>query len=251
MSKIVLAFCAAAILSACVSKVNNPVTSDLREQFTVEKINVALSQEQLPDRYDESVNEYVASEDFARFRDEFIAFADERGGLTEQNSSELFLQHILEKGVQSLPATGFAGDRAATLNVDIQSTAFPNAATMMLVGEVIGISYMFDLTDDITGAKIIESKTRLSPFVDRSAGAGGGLLGMAMRGSGTERHIKDLENLAIAAATQINNILGASQIEEPVAKALAINQPPLLVEPVGDPQAGEELQADAPESAES
>jgi hypothetical protein len=227
MIKIVVAMFATVILSGCVSKVTNPVTSDLRSEYSIDFVTATLPQKKLPDRYDVSATAHIKSKEFSRFRNDFDAFAEERGGLTQTNSSELFLQYIIKSGVKDIAAPIFTGERAATLSIDVQGTTFPNAATMLLVGEVIGISYMLTLSDDATGTKIIETQTKLSPYVDPSWGSGGGLLGMALR-SGGDRHIKDLENLAIAVSTQVNAILGATEINEPVAKTLVLRVAPAI-----------------------
>ena len=230
MYKIFLCLFIASCLTACVQKAASPVTTEMRTTYAINTINTGLSQEKLPDRYDEAVNEYIASGNLAISSPDFDAFAEEKGGLTDTNSGELYLLYVIHKGVRNIAGSTFVGEREATLNIDVQSTVFPNAATMMLVGEVIGISYMLDVSDDATGTKVLESSERLSPYVDRSAGAGGGLMGLALRGAGASRHVKDLENLAIAVATQVNDILGALEIDKPVAEALVIREAPPLPE---------------------
>lgn len=245
MYKTFLLIIIASCLTACVQKAASPVTTEMRTTYAINTINTGLSQEKLPDRYDEAVNEYIASGNLAVSHPDFDAFAEKNGGLTETNSGELYLLFVIDKGVRNIASSAFAGKRDATLNIDVQSTVFPNAATMMLVGEVIGISYMLDVSDDATGTKVLESSERLSPYVDRSSGAGGGLMGLALRGAGATRHIKDLENLAIAVSTQVNDILGALEIDEPVAESLVIREAP----PLPDTQDAEQNnEAETPEN---
>ena len=83
---------------------------------------------------------------------------------------------------------------------------------MMLVGEVIGVTYEFELRDAATGEILVGTTEPIAPFVQRSAGAGGGMLGLALRGGGSNRHVMDLQNLATASSEEIVAILSGGEI---------------------------------------
>lgn len=244
------------VLSAgCVQSVTNPITDEFRNGFTIRELGTNLTQEKLPNRYDTAVNEIIASDEFARYREAFDDFATKRGGLTETNSGEMYLLFLIHSSVDDTKAEYFTGDRPATLNIDVQNTTFPNAATMLLVGEIISISYKLKLVDNESGIDLLASET-LTPAVNRSAGAGGGLLGVVARGGGTNRHVKDLENMALAVSGQVRAILGEEKIPEPVAKALTIYDEKLPqqsqeVAPVTDVSGTQDLDVEVEASVEA
>ena len=226
MWKSVLALTCLSVISGCVQFVSNPVTPDLRGAYSIETVSATISQEKIPDRYDKAVNEYLESDRFAEFKEDFVAFAETRGGLEETNAGELFFQYIIEVSIAESVGESFTGDRSASLNIDVNRTIFPNAATMLLVGEVIGISYMLDVSDSTSDTKLIETTKPLSPIVERSLGAGGGLLGIALRGGGTNRLIKDLENMAVAITNSANVIIDKTEVDSGTAEILVVSPVP-------------------------
>jgi len=218
--------CGLALLtcSACVSNVASPVSDGYRANLRLDGIHVEFpDEERIPDRYDRSVMNYLDSgtAESTDPRSEFIDFAQSRGGLTEESAGELLLEYLVQDEVTRSVGRTFRGDRAAMLRLDIVDTVFPNAATMMLVGEVIGIRYDFAVTETETGRTLIESSEALAPPVTRSMGAGGGLLGLALRG-GEDRHLRDLENMASAIAYQLRGILTGADIPQPVAEDVIV-----------------------------
>lgn len=209
-------FAVTALAFGCVacSTTASPVTQDYRTTFGISRIHVDLpDDEKIPDRYDESINDLLEEEGLpADFIGNFTTYADTRGGLDQTNSGELFLEYLVLNELESRLPRLFSGDRDAEFELKIASTVFPNAATMMLVGEVIGTSYEFSLTDSANGTVLVESTEPISPPVQRSAGANGGLLGLALRGGGDRRHLNDLDNIATAIASEVANILGGYEI---------------------------------------
>jgi hypothetical protein len=216
---IILAGC-----SACAGLAPSPVTGEYRTSYSLGAIRVDLpDEERIPDRYDGSINRILESDDGLASDQEaaFRAYAEARGGLTEDNSGELFLEYMIQSQLERQLPGFYVGDREATLNVEIVSTVFPNTATMLLVGEVIGIGYEFSLTDTDQDAAMVESVEPMRPFVQPSAGAGGGLLGIALRGGG-DRHLMDLQRMATALSNQAIAILGGQQINPGDVKRIAV-----------------------------
>lgn len=212
----VLLVCAAALVgvAGCASAVPSPVGMEYRSSYRVSDVRVALPEEdKVPDRYDTSVNRIIGevgalpADTVAAFRH----YAADRGGLTEDNSGELFLEFLVQTQLQrQMPGT-FTGGRDAALDVEITGTTFPNAATMLLVGEIIGTNFEFTLRDSNGGVVLVETVEPLMPFVQRSAGAMGGMLGLALRG-GEDRHLMDLERIADAIVFKTMNVLGGQSL---------------------------------------
>ncbi|MFW6299794.1 MAG: hypothetical protein ACOC20_02590, partial [Oceanicaulis sp.] len=162
----------ALMTTACVSQVETPVGPEVRAAYMLVETRTDMAEGQtIPDRYDVTVNnlrtdpEGLSDDQEARMD----AYAD--GGLSEENAGETLLTFLINQETEARLARRFTGDRPARLNVEIVSTIFPNAATMMLVGEVIGLTYEFELVDLLTGEVVVESVEPIAPIVDRSAGA--------------------------------------------------------------------------------
>lgn len=232
------------LTSACVSNVDNPVTAEFREAYSIQSVETTLTkQPEVPDRYNEAVMTYVGGEDIdPADQASFEAFAEAKGGLSETNAGDLFLQWLIEDGLEERLASRYTGTGSASIDITIQDTTFPNTATMMLVGEIIGINYDVSMTDSSTGKVLVATNEQLVPFVERSAGAGGGLLGLALRGGGTDRHIMDLDRVAEAVVSELETILTKSEVMEPIAKKLTVS--PENIAAPGEPMA--ENMPDAP-----
>tara|TARA_R110000868_G_scaffold13584_1_gene63152 strand:+ start:4293 stop:5048 length:756 start_codon:yes stop_codon:yes gene_type:complete len=239
----ILMICAAALFacSACASMAPSPVTAEYRSDYALNSISVRLPEEdKIPDRYDASVNRILAADDRIASDDEaaFRLYAENRGGLTGDNSGELFLEYLVASALERQLPGFYTGDRASGLQVEIVSTTFPNAATMMLVGEIIGTQFDITLIDAASGAVLVETTEPLSPFVQPSAGAGGGLLGIALRG-GQDRHLMDLQRIAAAITNDTIAVLAGQQIYPHNVERLAVNPVPPgeLTAPVEAPAA--------------
>lgn len=230
--------------TACATTEPSPVTADYRDSFRVVALSAALEDgREIPDRYDTSVNELMQNPAIVSSRQatDFQAFADTRGGLTPTNSGELFLEFLIQTELDLLVTPHYRGERPAELELTITSTTFPNAATMMLVGEMIGISYEYTLSDLETESPLVRTMQPVSPFVDRSAGAGGGLLGLALR-SGEDRHILDLQNMADAVVADVTNTLRGDPIAKGRSRRIAIL--PIADRPAGNPATMDDVVAD-------
>lgn len=247
MKKIItlVALCGAALLStACVSKVASPVGEDLRSAYTLVETRAALSEgDRIPDRYDRSVTALMEDPDGfdAAYQARLEAHAG--GEMAVDERGETLLTFLIADLTNGRVAGGFTGERPARLDVEVVSTTFPNAATMMLVGEVIGLSYEFELVDVETGETLVESNAPIAPIIDRSAGAGGGLLGLALRGGGEGRHLLDLENMADATAQELTAILLGGMIYPGDEKKIEVHGVPASAAsaPADDGDAGEAM----------
>ncbi len=223
----ILIICVSALIacSACASMESSPVTAEYRSGYALNSISVKLPAEaEIPDRYDVSVNRILAADDRLASDDAaaFRRYADGQGGLTAANSGELFLEYLVASALERQLPAFYTGDRESGLEIEIVSTTFPNAATMMLVGEVIGTQFVMTLTDTNNGAMLVHSTAPLSPFVQPSAGAGGGLLGIALR-SGQDRHLMDLQRIAAAISNDTIAVLAGQPIYAHNVERLALN----------------------------
>ncbi|MEQ8406084.1 MAG: hypothetical protein RKE49_13385 [Oceanicaulis sp.] len=215
--------------TACASKVQSPVGADIRSAYALVETRAALTEgETVPDRYDRSVSDMVADPDaFTNDHGSRLAeFVEDHPGLSDDAGGERMLGFLIEEEAQALAQGHFDGQRPARLEVEVTSTTFPNAATMMLVGEVIAIAFDFTLVDAVTGDVLAESTQPISPFVNRSAGAGGGLLGLALRGGGDTRHLMDLQAMASATSAMLNDILSGGEIDQFVNNRITVNPVP-------------------------
>lgn len=224
MHKILVPVLALIVCSACVSNVASPVGDSYRSALILDGVTVALpAEDRIPDRYDRSVMEYLETDNAmsANGIETFMQFASERGGLREDRAGELMLEYLIEDELNRRLTGVFRGSDPAVLEVDIVSTTFPNAATMMLVGEIISVGYDFELTVGASGQIAVSTTEPLTPIVDRSAGAGGGLLGLALRG-GENRHLRDLQNMATAVSEQLTDILAGRMLLENQAERVSV-----------------------------
>ena len=201
--------------SACSTVRPSPVGPAYSDTYSINEVAVSLTDgDRVPDRYDASVMSILEDDERVsdRQKEEFEAFAADHGGLTQENAGELFLEYLVWDRLNRLLPGYYRGDAAAALNVEIVSTTFPNTATMLLVGEVIGTSYEFTLSDQRTGDVVVETIESIAPIVQPSAGSGGGLLGIALRGSNEHRHLLDLQRMADAIANEITDIIARNAI---------------------------------------
>lgn len=225
---LVLVSMAMLMTTACASQVASPFGAETSSQLEIGSIDVQLSEDdRVPDRYDESVMQLI-DPDFEgrldqRVIDDLTTFADAHGGIQPDTAGERMLEFLIAQELEDRLSDSFTGSRPVSVNVDILSSTFPNAATMLLVGEVIGLTYEVSVTDDTSGNILLDTNTPISPMVDRSAGAGGGLLGMALRGGGSNRHILDLQAMARAAGAEIEAILEGGSIYGSDANKLVVD----------------------------
>ena len=217
---LVIAF-AVFLLSACVSNVKNPVGTQVMTSYNSKAVNVILlAGEKIPDRYDEAVRDYLNDTASDSIRTEFQAYAlglEPSADSDEDYTGEAFLTWLIQRQLDRRTKLMLRGDTEATLNVELKSTTWPNTATMMLVGEMIGTKFEFRLTDDSDEA-VLESVGEISPFVQRGVGAGRGLVGLALR-SGSSQHLTDLQRVADATAALVMDILTGSGLPQTTLKS--------------------------------
>ena len=201
------------LAQGCASQVVNPVGPEFRRAYDVERVKVELTDpEGLPDRYDEAVATFYAETMPPGEKEAFDAF---RVGTSEEEMAEQYLVYRIDTILNDRVPPTFRGERPAEITVSITNTTFPNAATMMLVGEIKNITYDMRFVDGVDGDVLAETPKRMVVAGDRSAGAGGGLLGMALRSG---QHMNDLETLATNAAESASDFLIADTVSSMVVK---------------------------------
>lgn len=240
----VLFACLVAVVacSACSTVRPSPVGPVYSDTYSINEIEVRLTEGgRVPNRYDASVMDILADDEriSERQKEEFQNFAASHGGLTDENAGELFLEFLVWDRLGRLLPGYYRGEADSALNVEIVSTTFPNTATMLLVGEVIGTSYEFTLTDQRTGDVVVETTERIVPIVQPSAGSGGGLLGIALRGSNEHRHLLDLQRMADAIANELTDIIARNAIHSTDVDKIAVHAIPTLTEAVSDTDMGD------------
>ena len=229
----------------CASQVVNPVGPEFRRAYGVERVEVALVDPQgLPDRYDEAVTKFYGETMPESEKTAFDAF---REGSAEDEIAEQYLVYRIDTILNARVPQSYRGDRPAQAVVEITNTTFPNAATMMLVGELKNITYDLRLTDALDGDVLVETPKQVGVVGDSSAGAGGGLLGMALRSG---QHMNDLETLATNAAESASDFLIADTVSSFVVKRVAAypdrieTEAPAAPMPLQDEAVGTEASTD-------
>lgn len=215
MYRVLVCVIAVITCSACSTLQPSPVGPAYADTYAISEVEVRLTEgDRVPNRYDASVMAILS--DDARISDrqraDFDRYAESRGGLTEENAGEFFLEFLVWDRLTRVLPGYYRGAAESQLNVEIVSTIFPNTATMMLVGEVIGTGYEFSLVDRRTGDIVVETNDRITPVVEQSSGAHGGLLGIALRGGNEHRHLLDLQRMADAIANEITDIIARNAI---------------------------------------
>lgn len=219
-----LAFAAAAfLLPACASNAKNPISSEVITTYDAGVISVSLADgKKIPDRYDEAARTYLNTSASASEKASFDEFSQDlqpSAPSDDDYTGEAFLTWLIKRQLEGRMDVALQGDTETTLDVELKSTTWPNTATMMLVGEMIGTNFEFSLTDENDEA-IVESVGEISPLVQRSAGAGGGLLGLALR-SGGSQHLTDMERVADATVLLVMDIMTASELPKAALKTYA------------------------------
>ena len=221
MNKVLLLSASLAILlPACASNAKNPISEQIVSAYNAGTVSVSLAEgKKIPNRYDKAAREYLDTSASDTERAEFEAFANGLAPSADDDSDytgEAFLTWLIYRQLDGRMETALRGETEAALDVELQSTTWPNTATMMLVGEMIGTSFEFSLTDG-NEQPVVESVGAVSPFIQRSAGAGGGLLGLALR-SGSSQQLTDLERVADGAVNLVMDILTASELPSATLK---------------------------------
>lgn len=221
----IMAVMTLALTGACASSVVNPISNEIVTSYKAGAVSVSLADDQkIPDRYDEAAREYFSNRANDIEKTEFEAFVNDLDSSIKDDTDytgEAFLTWMIQRQLAARLSTGLQGEAETDLQLELKSTTWPNAATMMLVGEIIGTSFEFTLSD-ANDIAIVESVDTVSPIVPRSAGAGGGLLGMALR-SGDTQHLSDLQRVATATTNHVLDILTASELPSTTLKTYKYN----------------------------
>lgn len=167
------------LITACASNAKNPIGNEIITNYNASAISVTLMDgKKIPDRYDNAARDYLNEGANETEKTEFEAFIEGLEPSAESDedyTGEAFLAWLIQRQLDGKTGAMLRGETDATLDVELKSTTWPNTATMMLVGEMIGTKFEFSLTDE-NDEVVVESVGAISPFVQRSAGAGGGCL---------------------------------------------------------------------------
>ena len=213
-------------LTACATTATTPVNSATINQLKFMSVDVNFSEDRsIPDVYDKAVKTLVSGDEAANSTasGSFLKYVNENGGSGENDDllAERYLEYRIGEEISSGLATSLNGERSVDIIIDIDKVQTPNAATMFLVGEIKGIRYDMDVVDSTTKEIVIDLTKPSSPFVERSAGAGGGLLGMALR-AGKDTNLTDLEQLAAAVAVEVRQILLGPMVNKSVKDKIRV-----------------------------
>lgn len=210
-------------LAACSTTTANPVASDFKESLSFSGIEVAFDDSRsVPEVYDKAVRELIdEGEDSILNTEDFATYLDSRGGPGEGDDrlAERYLEYRIAEEVASTLAESLSGDVPVNVLIDIERVITPNAATMLLVGEIKAIHYDLDVVEADGGTVLLDFSEVSKPAVDRSSGAGGGLLGLAIR-AGVDTNIQDLEQMAGAVSEEVAQILAGEAVNKTVAKKI-------------------------------
>jgi len=217
MPKLIYLFvCSVFVVTGCASTMPNPISSKMTSSYESRQISVSLAKgEKIPDRYDKAAREYIDffidTEQKNKIED-FIVNSTPSNVDGEDYTGEALLLWLVKDKLNSRLNSQLSGDVQVDIDVELASSVWPNAATMMLVGEVIGASFNFSV-EEVDGSLLIESSKPIRPIVSRGKGAGGGVLGMALRGGGSQ-HLNDLQRVADSIANSLIEILTGKELSK-------------------------------------
>ncbi|WP_298915098.1 hypothetical protein [uncultured Algimonas sp.] len=211
-------------MTACATTTSSPIDSTVfQDSLRLGDVTVSFAEDRaVPGVYDKAVAALLdADADSVIVRSAFSDYINANGGRGAEDDQlgERYLEYRIAEEVAARLRGNLTGERDVDVTIDIEKIATPNAATMLLIGEVKGINYDMDVTDAATNAVLIDLVEPSNPFVERSSVLSSGLLGMAARtGSGT--HIKDLEQMVFAVAEEVSQIMTGAEVNKGVAKKI-------------------------------
>ena len=166
------------LLSACASQIKNPISEQIVSTYDAGAVHVRLADgKKIPDRYDTAAREYLEIGASDKERAAFEAFAAGLKPKADDDADftgEAYLMWLIYRQLDTRMNIALRGETEADLNVELQTTTWPNAATMMLTGERIGTSFEFSLSDG-SERPVVETVGAVSPIIQPNPGAGGGL----------------------------------------------------------------------------
>lgn len=228
MKKTLLTLCSTAmLLSACSTVTKSPVDQAFQSQLKLGQVDVSFpADRKVPAVYDKAVRSLVDGE-IVNTSDTvaLMTYIDSNGGAGDEDEAlgERYLEYRIEEELKLNLENALVGPREVDLDVDIEKIVTPNAATMILVGEVKGINYDLKVKDADTGTVLLEYTEPSKPFVERSSGALGGALGLALR-SGKDTNLQDLEQMIEAVVIEIKQILTGTEVNKTVVKKIRVNE---------------------------
>lgn len=214
---------AAIVLTACATSVTSPVSKSFAETAQYSKVDVTFAEDRsVPGVYDAAVQRLMDADDgetldLARFQ----TYIDSHGGAGDEGSNlaERYLEYRISDEVSALLKANLTGETPVDVAINIEKVITPNAATMLLVGELKGIEYDLEVVNAVSGDVMLDLTKPSSPPVERSAGATGGLLGLALR-SGKDTNLEDLEQMILAVSEEVGQIMGGTDVNVGVAKKI-------------------------------
>jgi len=210
--------------SACSTTGPTPVSPQFSATYNVNQVNVKMAGDRsIPKVYDKAVAVLIDSETGSREAVNLQQYIKANGGrgIDDDQLAERYVEYRIGEDIQRTFSSALVGDRPANFDINIEKVSTPNAATMILVGEIKGVRYDMDIIDQQSGQTVIDLTEASSPFVEKSLGAGGGLLGLAMR-AGKNTHVSDLEQIIAAVTNEIRTILLGPVTNKTVIKKIRI-----------------------------
>ena len=203
--------CSVLGLAACATTAPTPIKGATINQFKLSAVDVDFSETRsIPEVYDNAVKALIDGDGYQNSVGvvNFQKYVDANGGAGNDGDqlAERYLEYRIEEEIKSALKTSLNGPTPVDIVIKIDKVQTPNAATMLLVGEIKSIRYDLDVIKSGTNNIMIDLSEPSTPFVERSAGAGGGLLGLALR-SGTDTNLSDLEQLASAVSVEVSQIM--------------------------------------------
>lgn len=211
----------AAILGACSTTAPNPVAADFRQSLGFGGVEVAFNDARsVPGVYDRAVRRLLDGDEAGLLdREDFDVYLGSRGGAgaEDEHLAERYLEYRIASELVSTLGANLRGEVPVDVLVNVERVLTPNAATMLLVGEIKGVHYDLDVVSADGADTVLLDLTEVSkPRVDRSSGGGGGLLGLAIR-AGADTNVRDLEQMVAAVSGEVSGILASDTVNKSVA----------------------------------
>lgn len=219
--------CSSVMIVGCTTTVVSPVDYQVLDLVSMPDVKVVMNDKaNLPPAYDNAVRREVDSNTRSRVMDQFADYLETGVDVGDADSelAEVYFSWSVERNLNQNLRGYFEGDTPSDLQLDIENITTPNAATMMLVGEMKSVKYDLELTSETAEYPIVAMTAPVVVQAEKSAGAGGGLLGMALR-AGDGQHLSDLHQLIASVSRDVHAIFSGVGVSAPTAKKLMVEIP--------------------------
>ena len=151
-------------LSACATTAPTPVDNSLINSLKFSTVNVKFAEDRsIPTVYDNAVKTLIdtGEPDTSAAIKSFMAYVDANGGSGTENDrlAERYLEYRIAEEVKFGLSTSLNGTKPIDVLINVEKVQTPNAATMLLVGEVKGIEYDLDVVNSETKEVVLDGST--------------------------------------------------------------------------------------------